>query len=154
MQRVRQWHFHGKPSGVFLVRAIPTVAVLLLLVRAAIPVFHLPLSNPPGSWTWSASWNQLLARKELENQLKALPGQQLMIVHYAQDHDPKETWVSNSADIDASKIVWAHDMGAQQNEELLHYFSGRQAWLVNPDRRPIQLVPYKAVGGNGQKMPN
>lgn len=150
LHRLRHWRFHDQPSGLFLVRALPTAAVALLLVRLAIPVFHLQIFNPQGSWTWSASWNQLLSRKQVEDRLKALPGQQLVIVHYAPDHDPKETWVSNSADIDDSKIVWAHDMGAHQNEELLHYFSGRQAWRLDPDQHPIELVPYKAVGGDGQ----
>jgi hypothetical protein len=136
------------------VRAVPLAAVLLLLVRVAIPIFHLPIANAGGSWTWSASWNQLLSRKQVEKQLRALPGEHLVIVHYSPEHDPKESWVSNSADIDGSKIVWAHDMGSQLNEELLRYFTGRQVWLVEPDQHPIQIVPYKAVGVNAQQMPN
>jgi hypothetical protein len=154
MQRVRLWRVGNKPSGVFLVRAVPITAVLLLIVRVAIPVFHLPISNPGGSWTWSANWNQLLSRNLVERQLRALPGEHLVIVHYSPEHDPKESWVSNSADIDGSKIVWAHDMGALKNEELLRYFNGRQTWLVEPDQHPIQVVPYKAVGINAPQMPN
>jgi hypothetical protein len=78
----------------------------------------------------------------------------LVIVHYGAEHDPRESWVANSADIDGSKIVWAHDMGPEQNEELLRYFRGRQSWLVEPDQHPIQIVPYKVVGGIAPEMPH
>jgi hypothetical protein len=49
--------------------------------------------------------------------------------------------VFNGADIDASKVIWARDMGPQ-NAELLQYFSKRTAWLVEPDERPVKLTPY------------
>jgi hypothetical protein len=37
------------------------------------------------------------------------------------------------ADIDGSKVVWARDMGAEKNQNLIEYFSDRQVWLVKPD---------------------
>jgi hypothetical protein len=149
MRRVRSWSVAGKPSGVFLTRAIPIAAVVLLMVRVAIPIFHFRIFNPQGSWTWSASWNQLLSRKQVEDQLRALPAQQLVIVRCGPEHDPKEVWVSNSADIDGSKIVWAHDMGAKANAELLRHYAGRQVWLVNPDKQPIRTVSYNTVAAGG-----
>ena len=67
-----------------------------------------------------------------------------MIVRYGPHHDPKEGWVINSADIDHSKIVWAHDMGDADNRELFLYFKDRKAWLVQPDLRLPTLEPYPA----------
>jgi hypothetical protein len=145
MQRIRRWHLRGKRAGVFLVRAVPTTALALLLLRISIPLFHLPVSNPAAPWTWCSPWNQLLSRAEVEGRLRALAGGHLVIVHYSPEHDPKEGWVSNSADIDHSKIVWAQDMGPKSNEELLHYFSGRFVWMVYPDRDPIELLSYDAA---------
>ena len=142
MQRVRHCSVRSRPA-VFLVRTVPALAVLLLLVRIAIPVLHLPISNPGGSWTWSASWEQLLPRKHIEQQLLAQAGEHLVIVHYGPQHDPKQAWCSNSADIDGSKIVWATDLGPTENKELLGYFSQRRVWLIDPDQKPLQLRPYE-----------
>jgi hypothetical protein len=41
-------------------------------------------------------------------------------------------------------VVWARDMGDAKNEELLHYFSNRQIWLLKPDEAPEILQPYEA----------
>jgi hypothetical protein len=38
-----------------------------------------------------------------------------------------------AADIDASKVVWAWDMDAANNRELMQYYPYRAAWLVNMD---------------------
>jgi hypothetical protein len=37
-------------------------------------------------------------------------------------------YVYNAADIDGSEIVWARDMGAEQNRALLAYFNERRIW--------------------------
>ncbi len=71
--------------------------------------------------------------------LEALPRQQLVIVHYHPEHDPLQEWVYNNADIDGSKVVWARDMGPEQNRELIRYYENRQAWLVEADDRPAKL---------------
>jgi hypothetical protein len=36
--------------------------------------------------------------------------------------------------------VWAHDMGTDQNAELLDYFNDRKVWLVEPDLAPVRLT--------------
>jgi hypothetical protein len=46
------------------------------------------------------------------------------------------------ADIDGSRIIWAHDMGRQKNQELIRYFKNRQVWLVEPDFAPPKLSAY------------
>ena len=45
----------------------------------------------------------------------------------------------NGADIDSSKIVWARELDAMQNEKLLAYFKDRQVWLARPDEDYLQL---------------
>ena len=57
-------------------------------------------------------------------------------------HDVDHEWVYNAADIDAAKIVWARDMGAAQNQELLNYFHNRHIWLLNGDQPSPRLEPY------------
>jgi hypothetical protein len=143
MHRVRHWSNRGKRNGIALVRAIPALAVVLLGLRIAIPVFHLPIPNPAIPQTWASPWFQLLPRAKVEALVESNPGNHLVIVHYSSAHDPREGWVSNAADIDNSKIVWAHDMGPEKNGKLMRYFSGRHVWDVYPDTNPIQLTPHQ-----------
>lgn len=65
-----------------------------------------------------------------------------MIVHYSPRHIFQDEWVYNRADIDGSQIVWARDLGEEQNRELLNYYPERTAWLLEPDEQPPSLTPY------------
>ncbi len=80
------------------------------------------------------------------DQLNRVTGQQLVFVRYSAQHRFAE-WISNAADIDTSKIVWARDLGPVENQSLLKYFPARHAWLLQPDAHPPKLLPYAA--GNG-----
>ncbi len=73
--------------------------------------------------------------------LEQAPGNQLVFVRYAPFH-PLREWISNAADIDRSKVVWALDLGPEEDSKLLDYYPDRTAWLVEPDARPPRLVPY------------
>ncbi len=69
------------------------------------------------------------------------PGQQLVFVHYSPRHRFEE-WIANAADIDKARVVWARDLGAEENEKLIRYFPGRKYWLLEPDVRPPKLGVY------------
>jgi hypothetical protein len=84
-------------------------------------------------------------RAEMVKKLEQLPGKHLVIVRYAELHNPHDEWVFNGADIDGGKIVWARDLGPAQNEELLAYFKDRQVWLIRPDSRSA-IAPYQESG--------
>ena len=75
-------------------------------------------------------------------ELESCGGQQLAIVRYGPDHYVHDDWVYNEANIDASRVVWARDMGTAPNQELIGYFKGRHVWLVEPDERPPKVSPY------------
>jgi hypothetical protein len=79
-------------------------------------------------------------------QLQALPGKQLVFIKYAPLSMWPYDWAYNSADIDGSKVVWAMDMGASSNQELIDYYKDRQVWLVEPDGDGAKWGPY-----SGQK---
>jgi len=66
----------------------------------------------------------------------------VVIVRYGPDHGVGDEWVYNAANIDASPIVWAHDLGDEQNRSLLAYFRDRAAWLVNVD---TDAGPYRVT---------
>ncbi len=69
-------------------------------------------------------------------------GRHLIVVRYTGTQNPHEEWVYNRADIDASDVVWAHDMGVEENRKLIDYFKGRTVWLFLPDVDPESLAPY------------
>jgi len=82
-------------------------------------------------------------RITVNHDLANAPGQQLVFVRYWPQHRFEE-WVHNAADIDGSRVVWARDLGPEENEKLRRYYPNRTAWLLEPDDRPPKLVPYKS----------
>jgi hypothetical protein len=83
-----------------------------------------------------------LKRAAILHQLEAGPDEHLIIVRYGPEHGSHIEWVYNRADINAAKVVWARDMGEEQNHELLRYFSARHVWLLHADETPPRLEPY------------
>jgi hypothetical protein len=39
-------------------------------------------------------------------------------------------------------VVWAADLGPAEDQKLIEYYPTRRVWLVEPDARPPQIVPY------------
>ncbi|HET9087187.1 MAG TPA: hypothetical protein VFN53_06680, partial [Acidobacteriaceae bacterium] len=48
----------------------------------------------------------------------------------------------NDPDIDRSKVIWAREMDATENCELINYYKDRKVWLVQPDLHPASVTPY------------
>lgn len=80
-------------------------------------------------------------RRPILKQLQQAPGNQLVFVRYAPFH-PLREWISNAADIDRSKVVWALDLGPEEDRKLLDYYPDRTVWLAELDARPPRLLPY------------
>jgi len=68
----------------------------------------------------------------------------LVIVRYSARHVPDDEWVYNEADIDQARVVWAREMDAVKNRELLQYFADRRVWLLEVDAADPSFVPYPA----------
>jgi len=134
MRHLRTWRWDGRPTGQFLVRAVVVMCVLMIPVQTHI----LAAAPEPGSWAAIGP-----ERVSLEAQLRLLPGSHLVLVRYRPKHNPLLDWVYNSADIDHQKVVWARDMGAAQNEELLRYFRDRHVWLLEADEVPPKLTDVR-----------
>lgn len=134
MRHMRLWRRDGAPVGQFLVRSVPVVCVAMIFLRLAGIVVHAPLEPhwPLGN----------VDRVHIVERLNAIPGPHLVIVRYGPDHNVDRDWIYNAPDIDAARIVWARDMGKEQNLELLQYFHGRHAWLMSGDESPPRLEPY------------
>ncbi len=97
------------------------------------------------------SWNYLnrgdpQGRALVQSQLEKAEGRQLVFVRYSSFHRFAE-WIHNDADIDSARIVWANDLGTEENEKLLGYYANRKAWLVEPDAHPPALTEYPRDSG-------
>jgi hypothetical protein len=141
LERLSRW----KPAGA-------AVAVLLLLLCGAQFLFWYGLhAFAPESVlfavgryeTWDfINYGDADGRIAIDRQLAQAPGKQLVFVRYSPQHAFHE-WVHNDADIDRARVVWAGDLGPDDNERLRRYYPDRTAWLVEPDARPPLLTPYE-----------
>jgi len=139
MRHLRLWRWRGQPIGYGLARAVPLVCAAMIVLRVSAVAAGIRI-EPLGS-------RGISPRAVVQRELEAMPGKQLVIVHYGPRHIPHEDWVYNKADIDAAKILWARDMGTDGNQELLAYFKDRHAWRVYPDEHPARLEDYVPVPG-------
>jgi hypothetical protein len=123
-----------------MIRNAMLACVALAGIRVCATPLHLAIPRWPAMWYGTEPLG--LPRAKIAAELKSMPGKQLAIVRYVPDHPPFDDWVYNPADIDASKVVWAREMDARNNRELLEYFHDRRAWLVEPDFDPPRVSPY------------
>jgi hypothetical protein len=125
-----------RPVGKALSRAV----VLLLALDTVLAVAHGVCD--PLKWTCQGDPSRVAIAEKLSH----LPGKHLIIVRYGDDHNIHDDWVSNGADIDGAKVLWARETNAQQNAKLLAYFKDRRIWLVEPDEDNTELLPYPLAG--------
>jgi MFS family permease len=134
LRHLRQWRRSGAKLGRALVPivGIACLAVCLFSIR----VEYLGVPRDPDIYPWH--WQ----RAGILERLRHAGGQHLVVVRYGSGHDPIHEWVYNRADIDAANVIWAQDMG-DQNQELIAYFNQRQVWLLEPDEPGMaRLSPY------------
>jgi len=146
MRRLRSLGGRRQQSWRFVTRAIPLICLVMLALRVCAKPLHLP---EPRRWlgggvpSWCALTPSNPERAATLARLQELPGRQLAIVHYGPDHEICfHEWVYNEADIDRAKVIWARDMGAAKNAELINYFKDRHVWLLEPDEDPPRLSRY------------
>ena len=142
LRDVRRWRPLGRPAGVSLIRAVPLVALVMPIVALAAP--NLGKANSLNLATWCSPIVSGSYRAGIIARLSQQPGRHLVIVRYRPEHIPNVEWVFNGADIDHSKVVWARDMGQEENADLIRYFNDRTIWLVDPDLLPPKLSAYSA----------
>jgi hypothetical protein len=136
-----------------LYRSLPEAALLVIFLALAQFAFWYGLhaffdsadfSRTARTYeTWDVIDHRIPTRRSVvEDALSKVPGKLLVFVRYSPLHIFQDEWVYNRADIDASRIVWARDLGAEEDEELRRYYPDRSVWLLEPDARPLRLSPY------------
>jgi hypothetical protein len=134
LRHLRQWQFGGNPVGRVLARALPLLVAAVAFASQARMILR---QEPPENFLPVNA-----RRDEVARSLTDQGGKHVILVHYTRSQSPHEEWVYNSADIDAQDVIWAHDLGAEENAALLKYYNGRKIWRFQPDQDPPPLVPY------------
>jgi hypothetical protein len=131
-RHLRAMKWKARPAGVALSRAV----VVLLVLSTCVSIAR--RSCDPLWWACTGDPSRVVVMKQLMN----TPGKHLIVVRYSDDHNIHDEWVYNGADIDGSKVIWARELGEDQNKKLFAYFKDRQIWLVEPDDDNTEIKPY------------
>ena len=124
LRHMAQWRWRSISIGPACVRGTMAVAFVMIVFRVFAAATHVPIEFP-----WPRG---NLVRARLVRQLEGIPGKHIVIVAYGLSHKLDNEWVYNSADLAASRVIWARDMGAA-NADLEKAYPERQLWIVHPD---------------------
>jgi len=136
LREMRTWRLGQQLRGAALV-----AMVLVAQCLAYVQVYAVHLRHAPSHWA--------VSRAALVRRLDEMPGRHVVLVRYGAAHNVHAEWVYNAADIDAAKVVWARDLGAERNERLADYFRDRRLWYLDADAQPPQLTVWRPAPAEG-----
>jgi hypothetical protein len=134
-----------------LVPLLPVTMALVLLLRIGAQSAGLPYTQKLNFQSWCCKVEGNLNKARIAETLHRLPGKHLVFVQPKKDDLDLNLyqWIYNDADIDASDIVWARDLGPERNAQLENYFAGRQVWVVDPNDNPATCHKYEHLANTG-----
>jgi hypothetical protein len=141
-RRLKALHLGRYAVGARIVRILPIVCVLLLGLR----IFAFSESDESEATHWPFNWaystERLHHREQVEDILRATPGQHLVLVRYRYPfHNFHHEWVFNGADPAGSKVLWARSMDAKQNCAFVWAYGGRRLWTVDEWGDVTEFLP-------------
>jgi len=137
LRLLRTWRPRRMPAGLMASRAI----VFLMLAWTMLPTAR-ALVNPFSLEPRVGERALQFERARLQAYLEGLPGKHVIIVHSPPSYGGAQDWIYNRPDIDAAKVIWARDMGAEKNQELVTYFRDRHIWYIDQDDGVMRLQAY------------
>jgi len=125
---------------------LPIALALIVTLRVGAENLGLPYTQKINYQSWCCQIRGNMNKDRIATTLRSIPGRHLIFVKGKTDPYNLLQWIYNDADIDASDIVWARDMGPQENSRLIDYFAkkqpGRQIWAVDPNVEPATCRIY------------
>jgi hypothetical protein len=127
--------FRGAETGRFLSRVAPTVGFLFVMAQQGLMLIRADPDAPMTMNPLPTVWRERLAAS-------LPPGKNVILVRYDPPYNEHAHWVYNGADIDASSVIWARDLGTEENRSLRAYYPDRKFWLLRPNQNLDSLEPY------------
>ncbi|MBV8569539.1 MAG: hypothetical protein JO319_02910 [Acidobacteriaceae bacterium] len=146
LEQLSRLHIRGSSAGAEIVIVLVALCFAEFSSWYILHLFETPSSSSILQYeTWDSINHRNPERRErVAAELSAIPGQLLVFVRYTPHHVYQDEWVWNGADIDASRVVYARDLGPGENEKLIGYYPRRRVFLLEPDVSPVRLSPYNA----------
>jgi hypothetical protein len=133
-------HLHA--SRVYVVKFLPLSMAVILVLRIGAQSLGLPYTDQHNYQSWCCRVEPNYNKARIAAQLAQMTGSHLVFVRAKTDPDNELQWIYNDAEIDRSRIVWARDLGTERNAELVRYYRGRDAWMVDPNIEPASCARY------------
>jgi hypothetical protein len=130
----RAWNLRVRKVrvGAALVLLAFTTLAITSFLYVSTDTWNRPLIQPDRANTDPLNWPN--RRAALIERLSALGQRQLVIVRYpSPDWNINVEWVYNGADIDQQRVIFAHDLGTEQNRAMLNYYPDRTVLLLTFD---------------------
>ena len=144
VRHFRHYSYAGIAAGRRFTQMIPLVLIFCIGARVAMGGLHTPLQALDSGHlftSWCCGNRNQVDQTAVTSELPP-GGKHLIVVRYRPWHDFVAQWIYNEPDIDSSRVVWARELGEEQDGKLLRYFHDRKVWLFEPDLTPPQLKPY------------
>ncbi len=141
MRRLHRVRRNGRPIGLQLMLAAPAIMLVILAVRIGLEKSHLPFTQAVNFESWCCVQPGNQSKVRVLETLEKIGGKHLVIVKPKDNPNDFLQWIYNAADIDASPVVWARDLGPEEDRALVNYFRGRSVWLVDPNTQPARITP-------------
>jgi hypothetical protein len=135
-------HLHARRIPMVQLAAVAMSLVLALRIGAQ--NLGLPYTQELNYQSWCCKVQGNMNKQRIARDLERIPGQHLVFVKTKTSEFNLLQWIYNAADIDASRIVWARPLGAEEDARLMEYYRGRQVWIVDPNVEPATLKSFSA----------
>jgi 4-amino-4-deoxy-L-arabinose transferase-like glycosyltransferase len=143
LQQISRLRIRNINVGAEIVRVLVLLCFAEFAVWYGLHLFESPAVYPILRYeTWDSIGYADDRRALVDKQLAVIPGQLLVFVRYSRHHVYQDEWVWNSADIDSSRIVYARDLGPDDDKKLIRYYPHRKVLLLEPDDSPPKLSAF------------
>jgi hypothetical protein len=133
-------HLHARRIPIIPMAAAAMALVLVLRISAQ--NLGLPYTQKLNYQSWCCKVQGNMNKQRITRSLEQIAGEHLVFVKTKTDEYNLLQWIYNAADIDASRIVWARPLGAEEDARLIQYYRDRQVWIVDPNVEPATLIKY------------
>jgi hypothetical protein len=145
LQQLSFIRVRGNAVGIQIAQVLVVLCLAEFLCWYTLHLFERPELYPILRYeTWDSINHEGQPRKRLavQDQLNEIPGKLLVFVRYSARHIYQEEWVWNDADIDAARVVYARDLGPEENQKLIQYYPKRRLFVLEPDVVEPTLTAY------------